>query len=322
MTSTNPTNTPPSVNPPEPTSASHFARSRFPHKNRQILLSLSLLVLLFGGLAVALLSMKTTQDTRSRATLTGPKLALAPATKTGTIGETFSVGMTINTDADSVSAAELHLSYDPTTIQIVNFTAGTLLPVVLVPETHANGSIAVTLGAQPTAPFKGAGIVGTWNIKILAAKQSALAITSATQVAALEKNTNALVSATGINITGTQAGTTPTPTSAHTGTPTPTTIPSQNAPSPTVSTSFGYIMSPSPTPTPTKKQTKYVSPTPTKRIASPSTPAPAIQTPSQSPAAWTPPLPVDTVRTEIPKTTVFERIFTAIMQFFQRLFQK
>ncbi len=205
--------------PPPPT------HDHTPHRQMQ-LFSLIAAVVLLMGMGIVILLMKNTQDTRSRATLTGTTLALSPATKAGSIGETFSVGITMNTDTDTVSAAELHLSYDPTAIQITSFTPGTQLPVILVPETHTNGAIAVTLGTQPTSPFKGAGIVGTWTVKILATKQSSVSFTSATQVAALGKSTNALASKTGSTITGTAAGT-PTPTPLSSPTPTPARSPTR-----------------------------------------------------------------------------------------------
>jgi hypothetical protein len=108
----------------------------------------------------------------------------------------------MNTNADAVSAAQLHLSYDPTAIQILSFTPGTQLPVILVPETHVNGTIAVTLAATPPTPFKGAGVLGVLTIKVLTAKQSTISFTNATQVAAQGKNTNALASKTDSIITG------------------------------------------------------------------------------------------------------------------------
>ena len=267
-----------------------------PPKHLQIFSLIGALVLLVGMGAV-ILSMKNTQDTRSRATLTGPTLALSPATKTGGVGTTFSVGMTINSNTDTVAAAELRLTYDPTAIQIVSFTPGTTLPVVLVPETHANGAIAVTLGVQPTTPFKGAGIVGTWTVKILAAKQSSITVTSATQVAAIGKTTNALVSATGMVITGSSNSVTSTPTPTHVpgATNTPTS-------SPTV------------TPTRIPGATNTLTPTPTPVIENPLSSGQAVD--DYSPFSDTVPQP------EIPKTSIFQQIFSAILQFFLGLFQK
>lgn len=314
------------------------------------LFSLMAAFVLLAGMGIVILLMKNTQDTRSRATLTGTTLALSPATKTGSIGETFSVGITMNTDTDTVSAAELHLSYDPTAIQILSFTAGTPLPVVLVPETHNNGTIAVTLGVQPTSPFKGAGIVGTWTVKILAAKQSSVSFTSATQVAVLGKNTNALTTKTGSTITGTVAGTpTPTPLSSPTPTPTysptPTLIPTPTStPEPTSTPTPTSVPDTTPTPTPMDDSipTDTSTPTPNPTISqAPSenqpNPATTTKTTFGSLSSNTPqsdlgetnqttndysPIPMNAPDTEVPKLTIFDQIFSAIVQFFQKLFQK
>lgn len=185
------------------------------HSRRPSVMYVLIALILMGGLGVGLVALNSSQDVRSRASSDGTILTLFPTTKTGAVGETFTVGLTMNTGADAVSAVELHLSYDPTAIQIVSFNPASRFPVILVPETHANGAIAVTLATKPPIPFKGTGIVGTWTVKILAAKQSSISFTSATQVAALRKKTNALASTSGSSITGTASGsvtTTPTPT--------------------------------------------------------------------------------------------------------------
>jgi len=171
-------------------------------RRRLPIIHLLVALILIGGLGVGLVALNLSQDIRSKAGNDGPRLALLPATKTQTVGETFSVVITMNTNTDTVSAAQLHLSYDPTAIQILSFTPGTQLPVVLVPETHANGTIAVTLAAKPPTPFKGAGVLGVLTVKVLTAKQSTISFTNATQVAAQGKNTNVLASKTDSIITG------------------------------------------------------------------------------------------------------------------------
>lgn len=208
----------------------------FVHR-KSVLPILFAVLIMIVGLGVGLMFMQNSQDIRSKASNTSSVLALSPATKTATVGETFSIGATINTNEDTVSAAEFHLTYDPSAIQIIDFTPQTGL-VVLVPETHANGTIAVTLGVPPTAPFKGAGIVGTWTVKALANKQSSIAFTSTTQVAALGKSTNALASTNGSTITTENVTATATPTPIRTPTPThvpsgtPTTAPLTPTPTP------------------------------------------------------------------------------------------
>jgi hypothetical protein len=211
----------PQANPiAEPTGIPSPSTHPFPRKvQKNILLLLPIVVLFIAGIALVLLSQQKTQDMRSRAALTGPTLALSPTTKTVVVGESFTVGATINTNTDTVSAAELHLTYDPAAIQVLSFTPGTVLPVVLSPETHANGSISVTLGASPTSPFKGTDIVGTWTMKMIAAKQPSIQFTSTTAVAALGKPTNALAGTTGSTITVSGTAVTPLSTSHPTLTP-------------------------------------------------------------------------------------------------------
>lgn len=283
-------------------------------KKLPLLPIISLFIILLGLLAITAMIQKP-QDTRSRATITGPTLALSPATKSAAIGETFSLGITMNTDTDTVSAVELHLSYDPTAIQVLSFTPGTQLPVVLSPETHTGGAINVTLGAQPSSPFKGAGIVGTWTIKILAAKQSSLSFAGSTQVAAIGKNTNALVSSTGSTITGTSTvGGTPTPTGAPTATPTPTRTPTPTparaagtptpTPTPARSTTFGNISQPTPTPPKSFQQPDQNTPT-TTPVITPAPITPAVSAPRQE-----------------PNQTFIERIINSIVSFFKNLFGK
>ncbi len=187
----------------EPTGIPSLSAHPFPQKvQKNILLLLPIVLLLFAGIALVLLSQQKTQDVRSRAAAGGTTLAMAPAAKTAAVGESFAVGVTMNTGMDTVSAAKLHLSYDPAALDIVGFTPGTALPVVLVPENHTNGVLSVTLGASPTSPFKGADIVGTWTMKVRAAKQSSLQFTNATAVAALGKTANTLAGASGSTIIG------------------------------------------------------------------------------------------------------------------------
>src|SRR5437868_2011451 len=67
-----------------------------------------------------------------------------PATINTTTGSTFTVNINVNTNGDSVSAADLHISYDAAALQGQSITAGTFLPVVLTPGTIGGGAAAIT----------------------------------------------------------------------------------------------------------------------------------------------------------------------------------
>jgi|GEM_PF-3513908 len=284
------------------------------------------LFMLFTGAVIGVTIMTSQQNIRSRAAATGTALALSPATKTAKIGDTITIGATINTGSDTVSAIELHLTYDPTAIQILSFTPGTLLPVVLTPESHAKGIISVTLGVEPTSPWKGAGIVGTWSIKILADKQSSLNFANSTQVAAIGKTTNTLASSTGSTITGTTETTILTPTriptntgtvitpsntpiSLRTSTPTsePTTKPAVKLATPTIIT---------------QQNTQVPTPVTRKRFGDIVVSTPVKQTPQEIPTGVnedSSPKLVPMV--EEADTTILDQLLTNIVSFFQNLFQ-
>jgi len=301
--------------PPIPPEETPAPKAHIPLKQKQLLYTIPVLLLLVVGMGVAIMSLQKNQDIRGRAASTGPTLALAPATETGAVGDTFSLGATLNTNSDSVSAAELQLSYDPTAVQILSFSAGTGLPTILAPETHADGTIAVTLGSPMATPFTGAGIIGTWQVKILADKASSISFTSATQVASVGKTTNSLVSATGTTIT--VAGATPSSTTS-TPTPTPTTAQSPKAtptPTPTVA------RQPTATPTPASvfhALSPTATPTPTPVVTTPMTGFGQIgstQTVPFVPATSTTP----SVPQNQPKPSFIEQVFISLGSFFVKL---
>ena len=113
------------------TSVQNYSHHSF--SRRPSLMYVFVALILMGGMAVGLVALNSSQDMRSRASNNGTILTLSPATKTLKVGETFTVGLTMNTGADAVSAVELHLSYDPTAIQIISFNPASRFPVILVP---------------------------------------------------------------------------------------------------------------------------------------------------------------------------------------------
>jgi hypothetical protein len=128
---------------------------------------------------------------------TGPKLVMMPPLISAKVGETAEIRITLDTQTDTVSAGELHLTYDPSAVRILGFTVGSILPVELTKFSDTSGTAVVALGALPTSPYKGADTVGTLQIKILSAKQSSLEFANTTKIASVGKNTNSLMSSAG-----------------------------------------------------------------------------------------------------------------------------
>ena len=74
---------------------------------------------------------KTSQDIRSRAANTGASLSLIPSTITGKVGTIQPVFIELNTNGDTVSAVELHISYNASHVEVSNFIPGSNLPSIL-----------------------------------------------------------------------------------------------------------------------------------------------------------------------------------------------
>ena len=177
-------------------------------------------LVMIGGLVAGLKLSQQIQTNRSKATNNGPTLSMIPATKTLTVGQTTSFAVTLDTNDDNVTIAKLEIFYDTTALDQVTFTPGTILPIVVVPVTVSGGRVKTSIGAQPTSPYHGTGIVGTLNVRAKSAKTSTITFTTETKVYAVGKTGSALASSEGAQITATTTGGgSPTPT--RTPTPTP-----------------------------------------------------------------------------------------------------
>src|SRR3972149_7273203 len=119
------------------------------------------LVFLVISINIGLFALKIPQIIQNRAATPNVVLAVNPSLKSCTSGETFPLQISLDTGTASVTAVELHLTYDPTAVEVLSFTPGSPLPVILAPAVFANGSLSVTLGVQPTSPFNGVGFIGS-----------------------------------------------------------------------------------------------------------------------------------------------------------------
>ena len=198
-----------------------------------VLLLLSILIV-FSGIIVGSIMIRKPQTIRDRASGNRIALSLVPSTQTISAGQEFTEAITANTNGQTVSAAELHLSFDATKLQAVKIDAGTFLPVVLTAGAIGNGTTSITLVSQPTAPQKGSGILASVRFKLLTNTPTDVVFADTTQVAAIGRTDNAVGTKTGAHITTATAPTNtlaPAPSGAHTATPTPT-----KAPTPLVTT--------------------------------------------------------------------------------------
>ncbi len=198
------------------------------------------------------------QEIRKRAA-PATSLAFTPATVTKKVGDLFSLEITIDTGANQVVAAELHLTFDPAKLEAQTITNGPLFPNILASGVIDRGTATITVGAaNATKPITGVGTVAVVRFKALEKTDTPVSVRLApnTFVGSLgEGSANVLTGSSPANVTitdGAAAGeTTPTPTPTPLAGLSPT-------PTPTIK--------PGSTPTPTPKTT----PTPTGAQASPS----------------------------------------------------
>ncbi len=212
------------------------------------LLFLLLLIITAFGM---FLSNKTTTGYKTKAAGNGIALTLIPSTVAAPAGSDFPVTVSMNTNEKTVSAAEIHLSYDPTKLKVKTVTTLDYLPVILVPATVGSGTATFILGSQPTAPKKGAGILATLTFTSFTSLPSRISFANNTQVAAIGQTSNAIDTMTGTDVNKNAGGegaggggSSITPTFA-TPSPTPTRFPlnnscNQDSDCRLIDTSWGY----------------------------------------------------------------------------------
>lgn len=180
-------------------------------KKKKIFVSISFLFLVLVLFIVVFQVQKKEkpQEIRIKA-VPSTTLSFSPASLTKGLGETFTLNVIINTGENAVSAAEIHVSFDPDKLSCQNIIKGDFLPNVLLEGTinQGQGRASITLGSQPANPKKGSGNVAILTFKTLALTGASPAIvefTSETQAAAVGERGTVLVDASSASISITQA---------------------------------------------------------------------------------------------------------------------
>lgn len=213
---------------------------------KKILLFIIILILL-GGIPLMVFYVGQRQELRKKAA-PATTLSLTPASLTKKIDDTFSLEVSLDSGENQIVAAELHLTYDPTKIEVQSITNGPLFPNILASGTIENGAVSIAVGAADAKqPVTGTGTVAVIKIKALAATDAPTSIKFSpnTFVGGLgEGASNVLVGSTPATITiaGQQAQTALTPT------PTPSPTPASEI-TPHGSTSDTPILTPTIAPT-------------------------------------------------------------------------
>ena len=169
---------------------------------KKVVFFVLLTVLAISTIGLSLLA-NNSLDIRGRAANTGSQISMLPASKSVILGEEFIVSVSLNTGPDKVSAVDLKISYDPTALLLSDFVIKDPLPHTLSPfkDNPQTGLVSVVLAADPTMPFFGNGIIGTFKVKVINPKKTGILFTANTKASAIGKQADSLIQKTGITIT-------------------------------------------------------------------------------------------------------------------------
>lgn len=208
-------------------------------------------LLLLGAIPVGIFLVGQNQEIRKRAA-PATTLAITPATVRKNIGDTFSMEVVIDTGENQVVAAELHLVYDPTKLEMETVSNGPLFPNILASGTVEAGTASITVGASDVKqPIKGTGTVAVIRLKGLAKTDSPTAIKLAS---------NTFVGGLGEGSANVLTGTTPATVTILQQQEQPTVSPTMT-PAPQATESASSMISPTLTPTPIPTASAQTSPT-------------------------------------------------------------
>lgn len=200
------------------------------------------IILLLVAIPVTLFLVQKQQELRTRAE-PATTITFDPTTTTVGINDTFNLNVVLNTGPNSVSTAEIHLTFDPAKLEATRIVAGSFMPHAIVESTPDNTAgrafIAVdTLGAgagTSDVPFTKQS-TGPQPVAVITFKAKAETGTAPTQIGFSQETkafgeTSGTLEPTSVIITSSLSNTARVTIGAAGPTPTPTRGPiGQNKP--------------------------------------------------------------------------------------------
>lgn len=246
---------------------------------KKIFIIFTVLILLIAIPATIYL-VSQNQEVRKKAT-PASSLYFTPATKSANVGQAFTLNLVLDPTSNLVTAAELHITFNPANLRLTSIVKGTALPTEFpafdgqspaAPViNNTNGTATYILGAQVSQPVTTASTIATLTFEALKASSSTVGFGTDTKATSTTDSTNVLISMVPSAITVTAVGVSPTPSPTVTATPTITptgTLTPTPSLTPTVTQTPGVTATPTsgahtPTPTPTTTHNNTPTPTPT-----------------------------------------------------------
>lgn len=194
-------------------------------KNKRVI-SLLIGIFLLLSIPVTIFLVLQSQELRKKAA-PATVISVQPSAVSKQLNDTFSVAVAINTGDNTVSAAELIITFDSSILEAHSLSAGDFLTVVLVPGAVTATTATITLGSPPATPKKGSGTLATVSFKAKGvAGSTQIGFGSGTRVAGIGEQGDVLVGKTpGTVVIAEESAPSATPTPIPTPTPTPPTSP-------------------------------------------------------------------------------------------------
>lgn len=179
--------------------------------------------LLLAGIIAGIYLVQRTQIFKPKASVETVDLSLQPSRVTIAPGERFTLNVFVNTKNFSLTAAEIHVSFETQgNFSLEMVQPENILPVRLsIPRTTTEDGkhvMIITLGVNPDYIFKGTGVITT--IKGMVSTPTTFQFTNKTRVTVLEREGNVDTTFSPAIIT-ISSPVSPTPTPTLTPTPTP-----------------------------------------------------------------------------------------------------
>ncbi len=171
---------------------------------------LPFLVLAFV-LGVLVTAVQKPQELRRKAA-PATTLSFSPANLSVHPGDTFDVSILVETGENTISAADISISFDKNKLQGKSIVADDFLTNVLISGAIGDGKATITLGSPPTSPKKGNGKLATVIFRAKDSGTTQVSFTDATQIAGIGENTNVIIGKTPATVTIGSGGSVSKPT--------------------------------------------------------------------------------------------------------------
>lgn len=101
----------------------------------------------------------------------GVQVTLDPSTTSPSIGNPFNVAVQLDTKSYSVTAAEFHLTYNPTELEFIDAIEGDALPNIVSPPLTTTTSstlhtTTISVGSDPETPLSGTGTGAVYTFRV------------------------------------------------------------------------------------------------------------------------------------------------------------